>query len=225
MSAAKRKPRPAPRVRLKICGITNWTDAKRAIAAGADMLGFNFYRPSPRYLSPAKAKRIVAQLPKQIQAVGIFVNEAQDKIAAVAQSVKLHAVQLHGDEPPEQVARIARGWRVIKAFRVRRGFRLATLERYAEAHAFLLDGFSRTARGGTGKTFDWGVALRAGRYGRIFLAGGITPENIAQAIASAQPYAVDVCSGAEAKPGKKDAAKLRALGKAFREGVLKAGKR
>lgn len=189
------------------------------------MLGFNFYRPSPRYVSPAKAKRIVVQLPKQVQAVGIFVNEAPEEIAAIAHSVGLHAVQLHGDESPEQVARIAKRFRVIKAFRVRRGFRLASLARYARVQAFLLDGFSRTARGGTGKTFDWSVARRARRYGRIFLAGGITPENIAEAIATAQPYAVDVCSGVEATPGIKDAKKLHALGKAIREGVLRVNKR
>jgi len=212
-------------VRLKICGITNWPDARRAIEAGADMLGFNFYKASLRYISPTKAKRIVGRLPKRVRAVGIFVNEAPDEIAAIARSAGLNAVQLHGEESPEEVARLARRWAVIKAFRVRRGFRLATLRRYAKAYAFLLDGFSRAARGGTGKSFDWSIARRARRYGRVFLAGGITPVNIAHAIVAARPYAVDACSGVEAEPGIKDASKLRALGEAFRAGMEKVIKR
>ena len=195
MNANKRSRRPARKVRLKICGITSWADAKRAVAAGADMLGFNFYSGSPRFISVSAAKRIVSRLPRGVQAIGIFVNDDPEDMEDIATIVGLHGIQLHGDESPEQVERLARRWAVIKAFRVRRGFRPATLGRYAKAYAFLLDGFSRTAWGGTGKTFDWSVARRARRYGRIFLAGGITPENITQAIAEAKPYAVDVCSG------------------------------
>jgi phosphoribosylanthranilate isomerase len=193
---------------LKICGITNWADAKLAVDAGADMLGFNFYPPSPRYIAPGVAKRIVARMPKHVQAVGVFVNETAAGVEELARSVDLHAVQLHGEEPPEQVAELARQWRVIQAFRVRPGFRVTALRPFARAHAFLLDGYSRTARGGTGKTFDWKLARRAARYGRIFLAGGLRAENIAAALAAAKPYAVDVCSGVEAMPGKKDAARL-----------------
>jgi phosphoribosylanthranilate isomerase len=143
-----------------------------------------------------------------VQAIGVFVNDFVDDIADMARIACLHGVQLHGEEPPEQIAEVARRLPVIKAFRVRPGFRVAALQAYDIAEAFLLDGFSRAARGGTGKTFDWSVARRAARYGRIFLAGGLTAENVAEALAAAKPYAVDVCSGVEASPGKKDAGRL-----------------
>lgn len=193
---------------LKICGITAWEDAKLAVDAGADLLGFNFYAPSPRFVPLREAQRIIRKLPRRVQAVGVFVNDSSAGIADMAQLAGLHGVQLHGEEPPEQVAELARRWRVIKAFRVRPGFRVQVLRRYAKADAFLLDGYSRVARGGTGKTFDWKLARRAARYGRIVLAGGLRAENIAEALAATQPYAVDVCSGVEVLPGKKDAARL-----------------
>ncbi len=172
------------------------------------MLGFNFYGPSPRFISVSAAKRIVKKLPRGVEAIGVFVNDDWDDIADLVGIIGLHGIQLHGEESPEIVAQLARRVPVIKAFRVRPGFGLTTLRRYPEAFAFLLDGFSRKARGGTGKTFDWSVARRASRCGRIFLAGGLRPENIAEALAAAKPYAVDVCSGVEASPGRKNEAKL-----------------
>jgi len=209
------------KTRVKICGITNWTDAKRAVDAGADLLGFNFYAKSPRYIAPAKARRIVRRLPKRVSSVGVFVNETEQTMLAIARAVGLDALQLHGDESPAAVARLGGLVSVIKAVRAGKTFRPAQLLRFKRASAVLLDGFDRRLRGGTGKTFDWRVARRAKRYGRIFVAGGLTPENVTEAIRAAAPYAVDVCSGIEAKPGKKDPKRMRALMRAVEE----AGKR
>jgi phosphoribosylanthranilate isomerase len=200
-----------PKVKVKICGITNWTDARCAVEAGADFLGFNFYRQSPRYISPAKARGITRRLPKRIVIVGVFVNEPDEKMRKIARSVGLDFLQLHGEEPPELVSRLRAALPVIKAVRVRNSFRPAQLARFRRASAFLLDGFDRRRHGGTGKTFNWDVARRANREGRIFLAGGLTPENVADAIRAARPYAVDVCSGVESRPGKKDPARIAAL--------------
>lgn len=203
-----------PTVRIKICGITNWTDANRAIQSGASLLGFNFYRPSPRYITPRKARSIVRRLPRGIAAVGVFVNETEDRMLAIAQTVGLHYLQLHGNEPPAAVARLKSKVRIIRAFRVRKPFRAAQLAPFRQAHGILLDGFDPRLTGGTGRTFDWTLARRAKLYGRIFLAGGLTPENIGEAIRIVRPYAVDVCSGVEARPGKKDAARLQAFHRA-----------
>ncbi|HEV2388684.1 MAG TPA: phosphoribosylanthranilate isomerase [Candidatus Acidoferrales bacterium] len=196
---------------MKICGITNWRDARLAVDAGADALGFNFFPPSPRYIHPREAARIVRRLPATVTKVGVFVNERPEAVHAIARAVGLQAVQLHGEETPRRVSELARLAVVIKAFRMRPGFALARLGRYAGAKAFLLDGFRAGLRGGTGKPFDWSVARRASRYGRIIVAGGLGPENVAEAIAGARPYAIDVASGVEARPGKKDPARLREL--------------
>jgi len=205
------------KVKVKVCGITNWPDAKQAVEAGADFLGFNFYAKSPRYVTPAKAQRIVRRLPKRVSAVGVFVNENEEKMLDTARAVGLSALQLHGEESPEEVARLRRSLPVIKAIRAGKSFRPAQLANFKRASAILLDGFDRHLRGGTGKTFDWRMGRGAKRYGRIFLAGGLTPENVADAIRIATPYAVDVCSGVELKPGKKDPARVRALMDAVRE--------
>jgi len=196
-------------VKVKICGITNWADAKQAVDAGADFLGFNFYAKSPRYIAPAKARRIVRRLPKSVSAVGVFVNENEEKMVDTARAVGLTALQLHGDESPAEVARLRRILPVIKAIRAGKSFRPAQLAKFRRASAILLDGFDRRLRGGTGRTVDWRLARRANRYGRVFLAGGLTPENISEAIRAASPFAVDVCSGVEAKPGKKDPKRVR----------------
>ena len=198
-------------VRVKICGITNWTDAKLAVDLGADALGFNFYPLSPRGVTPAKAWDIIRRLPPGVAAVGVFVNWPADVVKALARAVQLAAVQLHGAEPPEEVRELGGAFRVIKAFAARPGFRLATLKRYAQAAAFLLDGFRAGLHGGTGRAIDWRVARQANAYGRVILAGGINPENVARAIDEARPFAVDVASGVESRPGKKDARALRAL--------------
>lgn len=199
-----------PNVKVKICGITNWRDAKRAVEAGADLLGFNFYPLSPRYVEPGQARRIARRLPRRVAKVGVFVNQREDVMLEIARAVGLDYLQLHGDESPDLVSRLARSVRVIKAFQVRDRFRASRLRSFS-ASAFLLDGFSRSRRGGTGNTFAWGVAQRAKHYGRIFLAGGLKPENIAAAILEVRPYAVDICSGVEAVPGRKDAKRIREL--------------
>jgi len=200
-----------PNVKVKICGITNWTDARRAVEAGADFLGFNFYAHSPRYITPAKARGIVRRLPKGISSVGVFVDESEDKILDIARMVGLDRLQLHGDESPSMVKRLGRTFPVIKALRVRKSFRTSQLVPFKHAEAFLLDGFDANQRGGTGKKFDWRLAPKANGRARIFLAGGITPENVGEAIRIARPYAIDVCSGVEAKPGKKDPKRMKAL--------------
>jgi phosphoribosylanthranilate isomerase len=198
-------------VKVKICGITNWTDAKLALDAGADALGLNFYAPSPRYISPEEARGIVRRLPRRIHTVGVFVDALENAILRIARAVNLEFLQLHGEETPRVARALARSYPVIKAFRVRSDFLARELSRYSAASAFLLDGFDSERRGGTGKTFDWGVARQAKRYGPIILAGGLTPANAARAIAAVQPFAIDVCSGVESKPGKKDPRLLKKL--------------
>lgn len=202
------------KVKVKICGITNWPDARCACRAGADFLGFNFYTRSPRYIDPGKARRIVRRLPEGVASVGVFVNEPEEDLVRIARSVGLQYAQLHGDETPAEVSRLRRALpavKIIKAIRVRNGFHVKQLTRFRIASAILLDGFDARRRGGTGKTFDWSLAARANGRPRIFLAGGLTPKNVAEAIRVARPYAIDVCSGVESSPGKKDHARIVAL--------------
>lgn len=198
-------------VRVKICGITNWTDARLAVKAGADALGFNFYSKSPRYIEPNEARLIATRLPRRVFLVGVFVNASEDDVLRVARNVDLNAVQLHGEETPADVQALSESYPVIKVFRVRRGFSGARLARYSGATGFLLDGFDANRRGGTGKTFDWSLAKAANKYGAIIVAGGLTPENVAGAIRRARPFAVDVCSGVESSIGKKDPELMNAL--------------
>jgi len=197
--------------RVKICGITTWEDARLSVDLGASALGFNFYPPSPRSISPADAWSIIRRLPPFVEVVGVFVSWPPFVVDALARAVRLGSVQLHGAESPREAAELARKHHVIKAVSVRAGFRPASLARYRAVDALLLDGFAQGLHGGTGRTLDWKVARAANRYGRIILAGGLTPENVAEAIRVAEPYAVDVASGVEARPGRKDPAKLRAL--------------
>jgi phosphoribosylanthranilate isomerase len=204
-------------VKVKICGITNLKDARQALESGASFIGFNFYKRSPRYITPSAVLRILQRLPKTIKSVGVFVNESEERMLAVARWTGLDYLQLHGEESPGTVARLKRTLPVIKAIRVRDSFSTRHLVPYKHATAFLLDGFDRRRHGGSGKTFRWDIARRAKRAGRIFLAGGLTPENIGAAIRSAKPYAVDVCSGVEAKPGKKDPVLLKNFMRAVRE--------
>lgn len=203
-------------VKVKICGITNWSDARGAVEAGADFLGFNFYRESSRYIAPAVARRIVQRLPDKVSTVGVFVNKPEPEMLAIARRVGLDYVQLHGDETAEVVSRMRRSFRVIKAIRVRDSFRASQLANFKRASSILLDGFDLRLRGGTGKSFNWKLAKSAGRKRQIFLAGGLTPENAAEAVSAARPFAIDVCSGVESRPGKKDAAMMRALVAAVR---------
>ncbi|HEV2705990.1 MAG TPA: phosphoribosylanthranilate isomerase [Pyrinomonadaceae bacterium] len=196
---------------VKICGITNLADALACVEAGADMLGFNFYRRSPRYIEPRAARRIIEGLPQGVQTVGVFVNEeTPERVAELADTAGVAAVQLHGDEA-EDYCRALSGRFVIKALRVADDFapERATC---CGAEAVLLDGFSRTAYGGTGKTFDWSLA-RATRavVPHLFLAGGLDQENVAAAVRFVRPYAVDACSLLESAPGVKDERRVRAF--------------
>jgi phosphoribosylanthranilate isomerase len=196
-------------VRVKICGVTNAADALAAVEAGANLIGFNFYERSPRHITPAEAGKIRAQLPKKVKAVGIFVNALPADVITLRSSLKLDAVQLHGDEPLEAVAEIASAVPVIKAFRVEPDFPLETLEQYPEAFAFLFDAAHDGQYGGTGRTTDWDVARRAAVKHRIILAGGLKVENVAAAVRIVRPYGIDVASGVESRPGKKDHGRLR----------------
>ncbi len=201
-------------VRVKICGITNLEDALLAADLGANALGFIFYAKSPRSVAPAAAREIIRQLPPFIVTVGVFVNEEAAVVLDLAARVGLDWVQPHGAETPEYCRSLGR--RVMKAFRIQDEESLKDLQAYRGAvQAFLLDTYKKGQVGGTGETFDWELARQAQSYGPIVLAGGLTPANVAQAIAIAQPQAVEVASGVESAPGKKDPEKLRAFFRAI----------
>lgn len=194
-------------MRVKICGITNLEDALAAVDSGADALGFVFFPASPRHISPDEATAIIRRLPPFVQTVGLFVNDDLETVNATADRCGLDMVQLHGDEPPDFCGGVRR--RVIKAFRVQDASTLDTIGTY-RVSACLLDAWSPLARGGTGETFNWDIAAQAVRDGRrIILAGGLTPDNVADAVRQVRPYAVDVSSGVEAAPGKKDPMAVR----------------
>jgi phosphoribosylanthranilate isomerase len=202
---------------VKVCGITNLEDALAALDAGADMLGFNFYRRSPRYVSPLDSRRIIERLPGGVSCVGVFVNEpAPADVASIAREAGLDAVQLHGDEAPEY-CRSLRGLTTIKALRVGADYNVESAAACG-TDAVLLDAYVAGTRGGTGHTFDWTLAaLTRERVPRLFLAGGLTPDNVAEAVAAVRPYAVDVCSGAETSPGRKDPELMRRFVEQVRE--------
>lgn len=193
-------------VRVKICGITNIVDALHAVRAGADALGFVFSEESPRYLFPEQAASIIRELPPFVQAVGLFVNADIDFVNATAEQCRLDMLQLHGDESPEFCQQVKR--RVIKAFRVKDITSLDPIRNYRVA-GILLDAYSPKAYGGTGMIFNWDVVKEAEKYGPIILAGGLAPDNVRQAVENVCPYAVDVSSGVEAAPGRKDPEKMR----------------
>jgi phosphoribosylanthranilate isomerase len=195
-------------VRVKICGITNLADAMAAVHAGADALGFVFWEKSPRYVEIEEAADIIRGLPPFVTTVGVFVNEAEDVIRGIVHKTGLDRVQLHGDEPPGFVKNLGPG--VIKAIRVRDEEDVRRIGEY-EASAYLLDTFSGDMPGGTGKTFDWDLAVRARGYGRIILSGGLNPGNVVEAVKKVAPYGVDVSSGVEFTPGKKDPEKVKAF--------------
>jgi phosphoribosylanthranilate isomerase len=193
-------------VRVKICGITSLEDALQAVQAGADALGFVFYERSPRNLDPLRAANIISGLPPFVQAVGLFVNDDAGFVNDTADRCRLDLVQLHGDEPPEYCEKIRR--RVIKAFRVRDASSIAPVRDYRVA-GILLDAYSPQAFGGTGLSFNWELAGIAREYGPVILAGGLDPDNVREAVERVAPYAVDVSSGVESSPGKKDPEKVR----------------
>jgi len=198
-------------VRVKICGITNVEDALLACELGADAIGLNFYSKSPRCISPYTASKIIRKLPPFVAAVGVFVNWQAAPVTTLARALGLAAAQLHGDEPPQLIAEIAKRVSVIKAFHVGKGSALPHFGKYRGAAAFLLDAPHSGRYGGTGHTADWSVACTAAKSHRVLLAGGLSPENVVEAILAVRPHAVDVTSGVESKPGKKDPIKLRAF--------------
>jgi phosphoribosylanthranilate isomerase len=194
-------------VRVKICGITRRDDALTAVAAGADALGFMFYERSPRFVAVEQAAAICRELPPLVTRVGVFVGASADFIRSTASACGLGAVQLHGGESPEFCRQFALP--VIKAFRIRGPESLAGLAGYDTA-AVLLDSYVPGQQGGTGARFDWSLAAETATAGRpIFLAGGLTAENVAEAVRAVRPYAVDVSSGVESAPGCKDPEKVR----------------
>ena len=195
--------------KVKICGITNEADAAAAVEAGADALGFVFYPKSPRAITKEAARDIIAGLPPFVTTVGVFVNGVADMVKDIKEFCRLDKLQLHGQEGPEYCAGFPGG--VIKAIRIKDAGDIDRLKEY-NVGAFLLDAFVEGKPGGTGTTFDWSIAVEAKRYGRIILSGGLTPENVAEAVERVAPYAVDVSSGVELANGTggvKDPVKIR----------------
>ena len=187
---------------IKICGITRLTDALHAVQQGADALGFVFWPRSPRYITPGRAAEIIAELPGPIEKVGVFVDESIESIQAAVARAGLTTVQLHGDEPPAYAA--ALGLPILRALRVEELAGTA----WPPETTFLLDAIDPAARGGTGAVVDWAGAAVAARERRVVLAGGLTPENVGEAIARVRPFGVDVSSGVEETPGVKDFGKV-----------------
>jgi phosphoribosylanthranilate isomerase len=195
------------RVRVKVCGIRTLDEAAVALECGADSLGFNFWPGSPRYISPDSAREIMSQLHPFASRIGVFVNEDANRVRTLFYGLGLSAVQLHGDESPEYCRNLA-GPKIIKALRVGPEFDPGSIADYA-ASAILLDASVKGSYGGTGRSFDWNAAIESKSYAPIILAGGLTIENVEVAIRTVKPLAIDVCSGVEAEPGKKDLRKLR----------------
>lgn len=197
--------------KVKICGITNLEDALLSAKFGADALGFNFYEKSPRYISPERAKEICIELPAEILKVGVFVNESLEKILEIAAFVPLDAVQLHGDESAEFIRKTKERFsgEVIKALRVSENFKPEDVLQF-NADAILLDAHSKQKYGGSGETFDWEIAKKVQRiFPKMYLAGGLSSENIAIAIFSVKPFGVDSCSLLEREKGLKDSQKVK----------------
>jgi phosphoribosylanthranilate isomerase len=195
-------------VKVKICGITNYDDAIAAVEMGADLLGFNFYPKSPRFVSPEKVTQIVGKLPAFIDIAGVFVNSSLDEIRDTIDQCQLNWVQLHGDESPEFCRQLlSHNVKTMKAIRVKDQSDVDRAEGYF-TDAILLDAFDPAKYGGTGLTFDWNIIGHIGK--RIFLAGGINPDNAAEAVRLGV-YGIDVCSGIEAEPGRKDHKKMKQL--------------
>jgi phosphoribosylanthranilate isomerase len=201
-------------VKVKICGITNYEDAIAAADMGADMLGFNFYPKSPRYLTPDDAVKIIDKLPGYVDIVGLFVNDPFERIEQVIDQCQLDWIQFHGDEPPEFTEQFNTfNVRTIKAIRVKDENDIKLAEKYY-TDVILLDAFDPKKYGGTGLSFDWNIIGNITK--RVFLAGGITADNVTKAV-ELGIYGIDVCSGIESKPGKKDHVKMQKLFDKIRE--------
>ncbi|HMP81258.1 MAG TPA: phosphoribosylanthranilate isomerase [Verrucomicrobiota bacterium] len=194
-------------VKVKICGITNESDALAAAQAGADLVGFMFYEQSPRRVSIETASKIARNLPPHVVKVGVFVDPDEDLVMRAIQRCGVSLLQFHGNESPGFCTQF--GLMSMKAFRIRDEQSIGALANYS-TDAWLLDAFTPGKLGGTGETFNWRLAVKARNLGRpIFLAGGLTPENVASAVREVQPYGVDVSSGVESAPGQKDHDKVR----------------
>ena len=201
---------------MKICGITNLEDARHAAACGADALGFVFYPGSPRFVAPDQARRIVAELPPIVTTVGLFVNEPPARIREMVEFCGLNTVQLHGEEEPDQC--IYPPCRVIKAFRLKQGMDDSVFSAY-QVSALLLDAYVPDKLGGTGQRCDWDRAAEVASRHRVILAGGLNPENVAEAVRQVHPYGVDVSSGVESKPGQKNPEKVAMFIRMARESI------
>jgi phosphoribosylanthranilate isomerase len=203
--------------KVKICGITSSEDAAVAVEAGADALGFVLYRKSPRYIEPTLARQIIMSLPPLVTPVGVFVNEDQQVVKNLMDDCGLALAQLHGNESAAYCQELGRP--ILKALRMRDRssfLALAEFQGRAGVRGFVLDAFSDQAYGGTGQVIDWQLAAEVAKAANILLAGGLTPDNVGKAIQTVQPYGVDVSSGVEREPGKKDHGKVRAFIRAVR---------
>jgi phosphoribosylanthranilate isomerase len=210
-------------LKIKICGITNAADAITSLQAGADALGFMFYEGSQRHISNAQIKSIIRELPPFIAKVGVFVNATREQVERSIDETGIDTLQFHGDEAPEACRGF--GLKTIKAFRVQGKDMLQIMPRY-DVDAWLLDSFVTGQKGGTGKTFDWDLAVHATSLGTpVILAGGLNPDNIARAVSQVQPFGVDVSSGVETAPGKKSAALIATFIERAREGELQGAGR
>ena len=195
-------------VKVKVCGMTSLKDALNAVEGGADAVGFIFYKKSPRSVTMKTVREIVLELPPFVDTVGVFVDETAEQINKIADYCNLDIIQLHGDESPTFCKKIRR--KVIKAFRIKDMQSVKKISNF-QVSGFLLDTFSENLHGGTGKVFDWNLALPAKKFGPVIMAGGLTPNNVQQAVRQIRPYGVDVCSGVESEPGIKDHKKVRAF--------------
>ena len=194
--------------KIKICGMTNKIDALAALALGVDMLGFIFYAKSKRYVQPRVAEDIINELPASIAKVGVFVDEAREKVLEIAQNAQLDTLQFHGGETPEYCSSFRPDYRVIKAFRLKERKDLAAVNDY-DVDYYLLDTFKSDSIGGTGEVFDWKICKDFEFLKPVILSGGLTPANVGRAIQEIVPYGVDVATGVERSPGKKDAALMK----------------
>jgi phosphoribosylanthranilate isomerase len=191
---------------VKICGITNLDDALYAAECEANAVGFNFFKESKRYIAPEDALAIIRELPETVRRIGVFVNADAETVNKIASNLLLDFVQFHGDETVEYVRQF--GQQAIKVFRAGEGFDPSIVRSY-NTPLSLIDAYDPEVYGGTGKTADWKSARAASQYGKIILAGGLTPENVQEAIRQADPFGVDVAGGIEIMAGKKDHAKMK----------------